>query len=155
MSKVQCYRVGMSNVGSLLLLEPPHAQAIQTNDTKTKPAAFVLSNPAYGSAFGLRHSHVAHRHRQNPGTLRVWLDSRTPEPDGLEPRRCGADSTCAMKIRRMHVLTYLRHIPLHPSMTTDNITCAQLWQQGVRLLFLPFSWLLSFNVFRKTKKQKT
>ena len=52
----------------------------------------------------------------------------------------------------MHVLTYLRHVPLHPSMTTDNITCEQLWQQGVRLVFCRF---LGFYVFRKTKKTKT
>ena len=138
------------------MLQSWHVQCWKLATFGTSPRAGDTNKRHQDKARGvLRHSHVAHRHRQNPGTLRVWLDSRTPEPDGLEPRRCGADSTCAMKIRRMHVLTYLRHIPLHPSMTTDNITCAQLWQQGVRLLFLPFSWLLSFNVFRKTKKQKT
>ena len=52
----------------------------------------------------------------------------------------------------MHVLTYLRHVPLHPSMTSDNITCEQLWQQGVRLVFCRF---LGFYVFRTTKKTKT
>ena len=51
----------------------------------------------------------------------------------------------------MHVLTYLRHVPLHPSMTTDNITCEQLWQQGVKLVFCRF---LCVYDFRKTKKNK-
>ena len=55
----------------------------------------------------------------------------------------------------MHALTYPRHIPLHPSLTTDNITCVQLWQQGVRFVLLPFLGFLGFSQNQKTKKPKT
>ena len=61
----------------------------------------------------------------------------------------------------MHVLTYLRHVPLHPSMTTDNITCEQLWQQGVRLVFAVFLVFMFFakpknkNLKHKSRKTKT